>query len=172
MGDPRVGKTSLINRKIDNSFEETTTTTCEGVRYYNIEIEGNDVTLEIWDTPGEHKYQDHMPQFFQKVDIVILVYDITNQQSFRSIKERIRNLKRDCGKPLEKMMIYIVGNKDDLNNQREVSYEVALRFSERYKTTLLETSAKTGSDVDHLFKSIALKAYSYFKSPKPTCPIS
>ena len=117
IGDCRVGKTALIERIICNKFLEEYHTT-NGFLYNNLNLKINDKILEldIWDTSGNEVYKSLAKNHLQSASIAILVYDITNRASFKSIDSWLKELDTNQN-------IILVGNKSDLEDKRQVQIE-------------------------------------------------
>ncbi len=168
VGNPGVGKTSIINRGVDQNYQfqdiRVPTTRVSESRFLT-QIQGYDITLDIWDAPGGHQITDYRPDYFRQVDGVIMVYDLTNQDSFTFIKNMMAQLSRRCNKPLREMALFIAGNKSDLPIQQlEVYNFLAEDLARQHGATFYETSVKSNSNIDVLFQTLAQQAYNYFNS--------
>ena len=153
LGDSSVGKTSLLLKYVDDYFPNVYVTTI-GVEYKTKTVKINDlnITLQIWDTAGQERFRSLAKSFMQGADGILFVYDITNKQSFDSIRNWIRQTE-DVNSSFQKI---IVGNKSDLNNQRVVSSEILDKFcSNNCKAKGIETSAKLGTNVTEVFDILA-----------------
>jgi len=166
VGKPLVGKTSIINRVVNNDFQEElprTKEVSESIRITNNREKKCNIILEILDAPGEHAPTDYMPNFFRNVDAIVMVYDQTNLESFQFISNMTSNLGRLCDKPLGKIAIYIVGNKIDLPiEQLKTSRNMANQLAGRIGAMFFETSAKSSSNIDFLFNTIEQQVINYF----------
>jgi small GTP-binding protein len=112
------------------------------------------VKAQIWDTAGQERFaRVLLPTYFRKAKGVILVYDITNQKSFESLSERWMAQLKDHASA-DDLAKLLVGNKADLEGNREVSKEKALQFCQQYGMELLETSAKSGENVLAAFEKL------------------
>ncbi|MHA1298368.1 MAG: Rab family GTPase [Candidatus Helarchaeota archaeon] len=154
-GDPGVGKTSLIIRYIENKFKENYIPTL-GVEFLTKKLEvGQEkipTSLIIWDIGGQKKWQTKLHLYLQGSDGAIIIYDITRKNTFNNLEKWIKNIKEYAGD----IPYLIVGNKNDLENERNVDLKEAEDFSkERDKAPVLETSAKTGDSVNIMFHKIA-----------------
>jgi Ras-related protein Rab-1A len=158
IGDKGVGKSSLILRFADNTFPETDISTI-GVDYKirTLKIDAHVVKLEVWDAPGEDDkirsiLQDTEPAF-QRNHGAIVVYDITNSESFNNIQKHLQELQRYQGN--EYVGTILVGNKCDLVNERKVSVEDAKSLADDLDIFYLETSAKNSINVEEVFTKLA-----------------
>jgi small GTP-binding protein len=112
------------------------------------------VKAQIWDTAGQERFaRVLLPTYFRKAKGVILVYDITNLKSFESLSERWMAQLNDHASA-DDLAKLLVGNKADLEGSREVTKEKALQFCQQYNMELLETSAKTGTNVLPAFEKL------------------
>ena len=141
IGDTGVGKTNLINTCVGLEFEEGNRPTVSGSFVEKIiEIKGKKYSLNLWDTAGQEAYRGVTKLFFKGAQIVVLVYDITNYESFKSLDEWI-NISQEI---IDNYCIYgIVGNKNDLFLNFEVKEEEARSFAEEKNFKFKIVSAKT-----------------------------
>jgi len=116
------------------------------------------VKFEIWDTAGQERYHSLAPMYYRGAAAAIVVYDITNRQSFVRAKSWVKELQRQ-GNP--NIVIALAGNKLDRQEQRSVDIEEAKEYADTNSIEFMETSAKTNHNVVELFKKIAKKL------PKP-----
>lgn len=105
--------------------------------------------LNIWDTAGQERFHALGPIYYRGSDGALLVYDITDQDSFLKVKSWVRELKQMRGSEIE---LVIVGNKTDLEDQRTVSYEIAMRYARTVGAQYVETSAKENESVTEVFE--------------------
>ena len=102
------------------------------------------IKVQLWDTAGQEKYRAITKNLFLKVQGVLIVYDITNENSFSSLKSWVKTIKDECGK---QMQMLIVGNKNDLDEQRVIDKNIASEYAKEEKLEYIETSSKTGDNV-------------------------
>jgi small GTP-binding protein len=112
------------------------------------------VKFEIWDTAGQERYRSLAPMYYRGASAAIVVYDITNQDSFTGAKSWVKELQRR-GDP--NVVIALAGNKADLDARRKVDFEEAQAYAEENGILHLETSAKNANNVKALFVEIAKK---------------
>lgn len=158
LGDPAVGKTSLIDKYITDSFKENYQPTL-GVNIVSKDIRIEEINsrirLLLWDIAGQEKYELTRQNFFQGCVGALLVYDITQYSSFNQIKlkwiEDFKKFSRPDG-------VYIlIGNKSDLKESIKVSYEEGKSLSEEIDAAdFIETSAKFGDNVEEAFKKLVI----------------
>lgn len=155
IGDPSVGKSSLLLRYVDNSFEDSYICTI-GVDFKikTLEISGKRVKLQIWDTAGQERFRPITNCYYRGSHGCISVYDVTRRESFTNIKSWIdeyRELNTEFGQS-----IMIVANKCDVQSGRQVSVEEGKRLASEVEGSHIECSARSGHNVDELFKELTM----------------
>ena len=157
IGNSGVGKTSIINQYIDQTFDEANAATI-GANYSEKTITKNnkEYELNIWDTAGQEKFHSVGKHFYKDAYIVCLVYDITSQDSLVQLKEI---WYPDIKKYGEKYTILaVVGNKSDLyENDNLADENQAKEFAQSINATFMLTSAKTGDGIEKLFDTLVDK---------------
>ena len=156
LGNSTVGKTSFLVRFCDGKFEEDAITTV-GVDCKKKFIKRNNknIKLNIIDTAGQERFRAIAKNMFKNADGIILMYDVTNEQSYNEIKEWISSLKEVLD--LEKIAIVIAGNKIDLKSERVIKEDRRKNLEEKQKIKVIETSAKENTNVDEVFIEIVDK---------------
>ena len=145
VGDSCVGKTNFVNKFLGKDFNDNYMSTAGlDLKNRNIVLKNKKVRIQIWDTAGQEKYKAITRNLFLKVMGTIIIYDITNKNTYNNLQNWINLIKEECGKH---MRILIVGNKSDLDSQREVSKEDAINYAKHEKAQYIETSSKTGENV-------------------------
>lgn len=155
LGESNVGKSSIILRFTGNEFRDDMIVTV-GLDYKTkqITVDGNTVNLAIWDTAGQERFRTLTPSFYRDGQGAILVYDVTDRQTFQKLETWLNELATYCNKTdIVKM---VVGNKVDLPN-REVSTEEGLQFARRHQTLYIESSAKTADGINCSFEELVQK---------------
>ena len=157
IGNSGVGKTSIINQYIDQTFDEANAATI-GANYSEKVITKNnkEYELNIWDTAGQEKFHAVGKHFYKDAYIVCLVYDITSQDSLEQLKTI---WYPDIKKYGEKYTILaVVGNKSDLyENDNLADENQAKEFAQSINATFMLTSAKTGDGIEKLFDTLVDK---------------
>jgi small GTP-binding protein len=157
IGNSNVGKTSIITRFTNGTFSQNYLATVGVDNYTKIEtIDNKNVQIKLWDTAGQEKFKSLTKSFFRGAEGVILVYDITNLESFTDLKLWINSIKENLGEEKESIPSIIVGNKIDLG-EREISLEEANKFCKDNNYEYFETSAKTGENIDKSFRALVKK---------------
>ena len=153
LGDTEVGKTCLINRYTNGVFREEYISTV-GIDFYTKQEEINNKTVQvkIWDTVGQERFRALTPSFLRNAEGVVIVFDVTSQESFDNVKGWINSIKSNIGENV--IPIIIVGNKIDMENMREISKEDGNKTASENGFKYFETSAKTGKGVDEAFKEL------------------
>ena len=152
LGDTSVGKTCLISRYANGVFREDYIQTV-GIDYVSKQeiINDKNINIKLWDTAGQERFKALTPTYLRGAEGIVLVYDVTNLESFESLKFWIESLKSNLGE--NSLPIVINGNKIDLDD-RDVSSEDAKKFAQNNNFKYFETSAKSGIGVDELFREI------------------
>jgi len=153
IGDSGVGKSSLLLRFADNTFTESFISTI-GVDFKirTIDIEGTTVKLQIWDTAGQERFRTITSSYYRGAHGIIVVYDITNQETFNNVQKWLQEIDRYACENVHKLL---VGNKSDLVNERKVQYDQAAEFAASLNLIFLETSAKSSTNVEDAFTKMA-----------------
>ena len=144
VGDAGVGKTTIINRINDNEFQSAYDATI-GVDFWpkKINFRGNEITLQIWDTAGQERYRGLIPSYVRNSSIVFIVFDITNRKTFESIPKWIELIKS-----IEKNILVLIGNKEDLKEKREVKKKEGEDLAKENEMSYFELSAKRDNNND------------------------
>ena len=156
VGDPGVGKTSIILRFTDNAFLRTYVPTL-GVSITEKVFNVDDKVVEsiLWDIAGQNKFQTMRRHFYQGSEAILLIFDLTNRSSFNSIKNWYDDVMKNMEKHHHQMTGYIFGNKSDLTEIRKVKLVEALTLAKELNLKYIETSALTGKNVEYTFYDIA-----------------
>ena len=151
LGESNVGKTSIILRYIENLFNESNTSTCGiDVKCKYVTCENKKIRLDIWDTAGQERFRGLTKNYFRGAHAFILVYDITNKDSFDKLKNWIKDAKEKIEDDKSYKMA-VVGNKKDCDKKREVSFQTLKEFGESNDVIFSEVSARTGEGIEQLF---------------------
>ncbi|XP_058805000.1 ras-related protein Rab-35 [Phymastichus coffea] len=152
IGDSGVGKSSLLLRFADNTFNGNYITTI-GVDFKirTVDVDGERVKLQIWDTAGQERFRTITSTYYRGTHGVIVVYDVTSGDSFANVKRWLHEIEHNCDVVVNRIL---VGNKNDAPNQKVVLTEDAQRFANQMGIKLFETSAKDNTNVEEMFMAI------------------
>ena len=149
IGDSAVGKSNILLRYIHDNFNEEFQSTI-GVEFgaKNIKIEDKIFRIQIWDTAGQETFRSITRAYYKNSVCAFVVYDITNKNSFQNVKSWIEDCRKQSPKTV---FMVLIGNKVDLEDNRQVSYEEGSVFAEKNGMLFFETSAKTGKNIEEIF---------------------
>ncbi|RMC05193.1 hypothetical protein DUI87_18377 [Hirundo rustica rustica] len=153
LGESAVGKSSLVLRFVKGQFHEFQESTI-GAAFLTQTVCLDDTTVkfEIWDTAGQERYHSLAPMYYRGAQAAIVVYDITNEESFARAKNWVKELQRQAS---PNIVIALAGNKADLANKRAVDFQEAQAYADDNSLLFMETSAKTSMNVNEIFMAIA-----------------
>ena len=153
IGNSSVGKSCITMRYIHESFAEEFTSTI-GVEYgsKNITINGKIYKIQIWDTAGQENFRSITRAYYKNSICACIVYDITNRKSFEDVKLWLEDCKSQSPRNI---LLVLIGNKIDLEDKREVSFEEGEKFAKENNMMFLETSAKNGDNIENIFYNSA-----------------
>ena len=168
LGDTKVGKTCFLMRYTDNTFQETHMSTI--VLDYRLKTmklsSGKNVKVQIWDTAGQDRFRAITKNYFKGAHGIILIYDVTDEQSFDNVSNWINQIKEEAS---DNVIIFLVGNKIDDVDHRKIQTENGENLANTFKLEFFETSAKTGENVQKTFQTLVQKIdeiYSLNNIPK------
>ena len=153
IGDSGVGKSSLLLRFADDTFTESYISTI-GVDFKirTIELDNKMIKLQIWDTAGQERFRTITSSYYRGAQGIIVVYDVADKESYSNVKQWLHEIDRYASENVKKLL---VGNKCDLVDKRQVTYEEAVEEAAEMGTTFLETSAKNKLNVEEAFIAMA-----------------
>ncbi len=162
IGDSFVGKTNIMSKYLMNEFHEDSKATV-GVEFgaKKFDIEGKSVKAQIWDTAGQERYKSITTTYYKGAKGALIVYDITRKETFDSVDRWISEVLNSGDK---NMTMLLIGNKCDLDNQRQVTKEQGEEKAKAFKVAFLETSASSGENLDVAFEMIMKEVYSKCKN--------
>ena len=166
IGDSGVGKSNILLKYTNGTFSDEFKATV-GFEFgaKNIEIKKTIYRIQIWDTAGQENFRSIARAYYKNSVCACIVYDITNRNSFNSVQEWID----DCTKQTPKtILLLLIGNKNDLNDKREVQYEEGEEFAKKKNMIFLETSAKTGNNINTIFEKSVEQIDKNIKNNKKT----
>ncbi|XP_014676662.1 PREDICTED: ras-related protein Rab-1A [Priapulus caudatus] len=153
IGDSGVGKSCLLLRFADDTYTESYISTI-GVDFKirTIELDGKTIKLQIWDTAGQERFRTITSSYYRGAHGIIVVYDVTDQESFNNVKQWLQEIDRYACDTVNKLL---VGNKCDLTTKKVVDYTTAKEYSDQLGIPFLETSAKNSTNVEQAFMTMA-----------------
>lgn len=156
IGDSTVGKTCILTRFVDGWFKAESDPTI-GVEFGSKVLKcksGLTVRLQVWDTAGQESFRSITRSYYRGAIGALLVYDITNSSSFENLPTW---LKDSLDATNQNIGLVLVGNKCDLESERQVNKEVAKNFAKENNLLFLETSAKSGTNIEKIFQILSEK---------------
>jgi len=153
IGDSGVGKSCLLLRFADDTYTDSYISTI-GVDFKirTIELEGKTVKLQIWDTAGQERFRTITSSYYRGAHGIIVVYDVTDQDSFANVKQWLQEIERYASEGVSKLL---VGNKNDMVDKKQVETDTAKEFADSISIPFLETSAKEATNVEQAFLTMA-----------------
>ena len=152
VGDSFVGKTNIMSKYLKNEFHEDSKATV-GVEFGSKQftIEGHSVKAQIWDTAGQERYKAITSAYYKGAKGAFIVYDITRKNSFESVERWVSDIISVADK---KITIILIGNKSDLEDQRQVTKEEAEEKATKLEIAFMETSALSGDNLEKAFEKM------------------
>lgn len=173
IGDSGVGKSSLLLRFSDDTYETNFNSTI-GVDFKikTVDLDDKVVKLQIWDTAGQERFRTLTSSYYRGAHGVIIVYDVTDTESFDNVKKWLQDIDKNASEGVQKLL---VGNKCDLASKKAVDFAMAKELADEMSMPFLEASAKNSRNVEAAFMAMtsAIKiAHAHCPSPaKPKVPI-
>ncbi|XP_031628180.1 vacuolar protein sorting-associated protein 21 [Contarinia nasturtii] len=154
LGSQGVGKSSLIKQYIcEMNASDIAPTIGASFSTFKVKLEEGKVKMQIWDTAGQEKFRAMTPMYYRNANAALLVFDLTNYNSFVEVKGWIQELHKNV---IEPMILTVVGNKVDLEKARAVSREEAFLYASSINGSYYETSAINGGrGIEQVFISTA-----------------
>ena len=158
VGDQGVGKSCLAIKASRNYFEDFYSPTV-GFEFvsFNVRVQNKIIKLQIWDTCGQEVYRSLISSFFRSASLAIIVYSIDTEDSFNNIEKWLNDIKTQSNPDIK---IFLIGNKADLEDKRRLTKEQGEQLCRDHKLAFfMETSAKTGFNVQNVFIQVAKELY-------------
>ncbi|XP_052262531.1 ras-related protein Rab-37-like isoform X2 [Dreissena polymorpha] len=154
IGDSGVGKTCLLVRFKDGAFLSGSFISTVGIDFRNkvVEVDGTKVKLQIWDTAGQERFRSVTHAYYRDANALLLLYDVTNRSSFDNIRAWLTEINEYAQ---EDVVIMLLGNKADMAGERIIRAEDGEKLAKDHGVAFMETSAKTGMNVELAFMAIA-----------------
>mgnify|MGYP000343438945 CR=1 FL=1 len=165
LGEGRVGKTSLCLQYVENRFASDQKSTIQATYLdKRLNLGRQSVKLMIWDTAGQERFHALGPIYYRDANGALLVYDITDRDSFTKVRNWVKELKTIVG---DDIVLCIAGNKSDLEKQRQVDDAEAKAYAEKVGAVHMLTSAKTGKGVEEVFLQLTKAMLKKNQDSKP-----
>ncbi|GAB1609516.1 ras-related protein Rab-37-like isoform X1, partial [Argonauta hians] len=154
VGDSGVGKTSLLVQFDQGKFQAGSFAATVGIGFTNkvVDIDGTKIKLQIWDTAGQERFRSVTNAYYRDAHALLLLYDVTNKASFDNIRAWLTEINEYAQ---EDVVIMLLGNKADMTGDKLVRREDGERLAKDHNVAFMETSAKTGMNVELAFMAIA-----------------
>ena len=157
IGDSTVGKSAFFNRFFKNEFDTNFMSTFGIVELSkNIVIYENIYKIQLWDTAGQERFRSIPQKYFEKADGIILIYDITNEDSFDNIISWVKDIQKSRN---ENVIIYLIGNKIDLIEERKISNESGKKIAIDQNMKFIEVSAKWDLNISDVVYNLVFDIY-------------
>ncbi|KAL5975563.1 WD40 repeat protein [Asimina triloba] len=117
-----------------------------------VEQDGKTIKLQIWDTAGQERFRTITSSYYRGAHGIIIVYDVTDQESFNNVKQWLNEIDRYASDSVNKLL---VGNKCDMTANKVVSYEAGKALADEIGIPFLETSARNATNVEQAFMTMA-----------------
>ncbi|XP_075069573.1 ras-related protein Rab-10-like isoform X2 [Mixophyes fleayi] len=147
-GDSNVGKTCIVSRYTENTIPSYISTVGIDFKTKTIQIDDTELKLQIWDTAGQERFHTLSVSYFRGAQGFVLVYDITNPNSFENTSLWMKDIKMKAGEEVE---VVLLGNKCDMEDKREVSKERGEKLAWEHGIPFFETSAKENINIENAF---------------------
>ena len=158
LGDSGVGKTAIINQYITGKYKDTVSTLGITFAYKKLFINKTQkITLKLIDTCGQEKYRSLSRTYFKNVDGVLFVFGLNDKDSFDNIKIWMNYFNEEC--TIKDAPKLLVGNKSDLEMDKELDQNIIKQFAEENKMQYVETSAKDNKNINELFEEMGKMIY-------------
>ncbi|KAK2580443.1 hypothetical protein KPH14_006186 [Odynerus spinipes] len=153
LGSQGVGKTSIIVRYVGNVFNHRVNPTI-GASFFTCKLNVGDtkVKLQVWDTAGQERFKSMAPMYYRNANAAMLVFDLTQYNTFTAIKSWVTELKRNIE---GQMVLAVIGNKSDLVKDRQVDAEEGRTYATKIGATYHETSVLYNEGIESVFLAIA-----------------
>ena len=160
VGNSDVGKSSLILRYVDQIWNDVFVPTI-GVDFKvkSLEIENKSIKLQIWDTAGQERFRNVISSYFKGAHGILLIFDITSRDSFKELENWLAEVEKNASTQILKILI---GNKCDLEEEREISKDEGEAFAMRNGMQYIETSAKINTNVNEAFEALSKIMVEYY----------
>ena len=162
IGDSGVGKTNIMSKYLKNQFREDSKATV-GVEFGSkqFSVEGHQIKAQIWDTAGQERYKAITSAYYKGAKGAFIVYDITRKNTFETVNKWVSDITAAADK---KITLILIGNKNDLEDQRQVTKEVGEEKAKELGLAFMETSACSGENLDKAFQMMINEIYKKYQA--------
>ncbi|XP_043467159.1 ras-related protein Rab-22A-like [Leptopilina heterotoma] len=166
LGRYGVGKSAIVKRYVDKSFEPAYRQTIGACFLWcKLNVEDINLTLHIWDTAGEERFQSIMPMYYRAANAALLVFDLSSYESFVTLKQMLIKFERNSDEHVVRLLI---GNKLDLKDKRDVSEKEAREFASKIDASYHEVSALADIGIDEIFHKASSELVNLINQKKET----
>ncbi len=157
VGDSGVGKTNIMSKYLKNQFREDSKATV-GVEFGSKQftVENHQIKAQIWDTAGQERYKAITSAYYKGTKGAFVVYDITRKNTFETVNKWVSDISAAADK---KITLILIGNKNDLEDQRQVTKEMGEEKAKELGLAFMETSACSGENLDKAFQLMINEIY-------------
>ena len=157
VGDSGVGKTNIMSKYLKNQFREDSKATV-GVEFGSKQftVENHQIKAQIWDTAGQERYKAITSAYYKGAKGAFVVYDITRKNTFETVNKWVSDISAAADK---KITLILIGNKNDLEDQRQVTKEMGEEKAKELGLAFMETSACSGENLDQAFQLMINEIY-------------
>ena len=157
VGDSGVGKTNIMSKYLKNQFREDSKATV-GVEFGSKQftVENHQIKAQIWDTAGQERYKAIISAYYKGAKGAFVVYDITRKNTFETVNKWVSDISAAADK---KITLILIGNKNDLEDQRQVTKEMGEEKAKELGLAFMETSACSGENLDKAFQLMINEIY-------------
>ena len=168
IGDSTTGKTNILSKYLHNKFCKGSKPTI-GVELgrKTFKIKNDKVEAQIWDTAGQERYRSMTKAYYKGALGSFIVYDITNKETFDHVEHWVRDIRNSADKKVTRIL---VGNKNDLEGERQVSKECATTKAKEFGIAYMETSALKGTNIELAFQTLVEEVYNKFHKEFESSP--
>ena len=157
IGDSQVGKSAMTEIYLNREFsEEYLTTIGININTKDTKIiingEEKEIKVKIWDTAGQEKFKSISTQYIKNCDGILLIYAINNKKTFENIENWLNEIEHK--KKKNNIPLVLIGNKIDLEKEREVSFQEGEKLAQIYNMEFFECSAKDNINVNECFNCL------------------
>ena len=153
VGDSGVGKSSLVQRFVHDTFEEVSPTVGVDFKLKYVDVDGKRLKLTVWDTAGQERFRTLTSSYYRGAHGVVFAYDITSEESFRNLRD-VWQKEVDMYGTIANSVKIVIGNKIDREGERAIAREDGVAFAKEHGCLFLECSAKTKVRVAEAFDEL------------------